>query len=388
MPESPVESPTETPVLNTEPETLLATPLDALHRRLGARMVPFAGYAMPVQYPAGVLNEHKHTRAQAGLFDVSHMGQIALHGPGNDTAAAAQALEALVPGDMAGLKPGRQRYTLLMNEAGGIRDDLMVANHGDRLIIVANASRKHEDAEHLLAYLPPTMKVAVLEDQALLALQGPAAAAVMARLAPEAAVLPFMGVLTVRIAGAPVIVSRSGYTGEDGFELSVPADAAEALAEALLREPEVQPIGLGARDSLRLEAGLCLYGSDIDELTTPVEANLTWCINKRRREAGGFPGAAVVQDQLRHGPTRLRVGLRPDGAAPARALTPVVAADGTAAGGITSGTFGPTVGAPVAMGYVRRDQAADGNGLFLTIRGKPAPARVCAMPFVPHRYVR
>lgn len=377
----------ESPVLNTEPESIRTTPLDALHRRLGARMVPFAGYDMPVHYPMGVLNEHRHTRAQAGLFDVSHMGQIALHGPGDDTAAAAAVLEALVPGDMAGLQPGRQRYTLLMNEAGGIIDDLMVANHGNRLVIVANASRKQVDAEHLVASLPG-MKVAMLDDQALLALQGPAAVAVLARLAPEVAAMPFMGVRTLRIAGADVIVSRSGYTGEDGFELSVPAQAAEALAEALLREPEVAPIGLGARDSLRLEAGLCLYGSDIDELTTPVEANLTWCIPKRRREAGGFPGAAVVQDQLRHGPTRRRVGLRPDGNAPARAPTAVVAADGTAAGGITSGGFSPTLGAPIAMGYVRRDQATEGNGLFLVIRGKPAPARVAALPFVPHRYVR
>ena len=378
----------ESPVLNTEPEALQATPLDALHRRLGARMVPFAGYAMPVQYPLGVLNEHKHTRTQAGLFDVSHMGQIVLHGPGGDTAAAATALEALVPGDMTGLKPGRQRYTLLMNEAGGILDDLMVANHGDRLVIVANASRKLADAEHLAAFLPPNVKVAVLADQALLALQGPAAAAVLARLAPETASLPFMGVLTVPIAGVPVTVSRSGYTGEDGFELSLPAEGAEALATRLLAEPEVQPIGLGARDSLRLEAGLCLYGSDIDELTTPVEANLSWCVAKRRREAGGFPGAAAVADQLRRGPTRLRVGLRPDGAAPARALTQVVAGDGTAAGGVTSGGFSPMLGAPVAMGYVRRDQAAEGNTVFLNIRGKTAPARVAPMPFVPHRYVR
>ena len=373
----------ESPVLNTEPEALQATPLDALHRRLGARMVAFAGYALPVQYPLGVLNEHRHTRTAAGLFDVSHMGQIVLHGD-----EAASALETLVPGDMTGLKPGRQRYTLLMNEAGGILDDLMVANHGDRLVIVANASRKLADAEHLAAYLPSGVKVAVLDDQALLALQGPAAAAVLGRLAPEAASLPFMGVVTVQVGGAPVTVSRSGYTGEDGFEMSLPAEAAEALATRLLAEPEVQPVGLGARDSLRLEAGLCLYGADIDELTTPVEANLLWCIARRRREAGGFPGAAAVQDQIRRGPTRLRVGLRPDGAAPSRAPTPVVAADGTAAGSVTSGGFSPTLGAPIAMGYVRRDQAEEGNAVFLNIRGKPAPARIVPMPFVPHRYVR
>ena len=373
----------ESPVLNTEPEALQFTPLDALHRRLGARMAPFAGYAMPMQYPPGVLNEHLHCRAQAGLFDVSHMGQITLHGD-----AAASALEALVPGDITGLKPGRQRYTLLMNEAGGIIDDLMVANLGGRLLVVANASRKQADAEHLAAYLPSGVKVAMLADQALLALQGPAAAAVLVRLAPEVAAMPFMAVAAVRIGGVPLIVSRSGYTGEDGFELSVPAEAAEALAEKLLAEPEVQPIGLGARDSLRLEAGLCLYGADIDELTTPVEANLAWCIGKRRRETGGFPGWAAVGDQMRHGPTRLRVGLRPDGGAPARALTPIVAADGTAAGGITSGGFSPTLGVPIAMGYVRRDQAAKDNALCLMIRGKPAPARVAGMPFVPHRYVR
>ena len=372
----------ESPILNTEPETLLATPLDALHRRLGARMVPFAGYAMPVQYPLGVLGEHLHCRRQAALFDVSHMGQIALHGAG-----AAEALETLVPGDITGIAPGRQRYTLLLNEAGGIIDDLMVANHGDRLIIVANASRKQADAEYLLARLPDTVRLGMLDDQALLALQGPAAVAVLSRLAPSVSALAFMGVATVDL-GFPAIVSRSGYTGEDGFEISLPAEHAEAFATRLLAEPEVQPAGLGARDSLRLEAGLCLHGADIDELTTPVEANLIWAIARRRREAGGFPGALAIQDQMRIGPTRLRVGLRPEGAAPARALTQIVAGDGTAAGGITSGGFSPSLGRPIAMGYVRRDVSELGTQLHLMIRGTPSPATVAALPFIPHNYVR
>lgn len=375
---------TETPVLNLQIDELRATPLDALHRRLGARMVPFAGYAMPVQYPAGVLAEHLHCRQQAALFDVSHMGQLSLWGP--DSAAA---LEALVPGDMQGLKPGRQRYTLLLNEAGGILDDLMVANHGDgRLVVVANASRKEPDAKHLAENLPDTVRLEMHDDRALLALQGPAAAGVMQRLAPDAAALPFMGVAHCAVAGIPAWVSRSGYTGEDGFEISVSADEAERLATALLEQPEVHPAGLGARDSLRLEAGLCLYGHDIDELTTPVEASLTWTIAKRRRQAWDFPGGAAIRDQMEHGPARLRVGLRPEGRAPARAETQVVADDGTAAGGVTSGGHSPTLGAPVAMGYVRKDLAAEGSRVHLMVRGKPLPAVVSPMPFVPHRYVR
>jgi aminomethyltransferase len=365
------------------PRPLKTTPLDAWHRALGARMVPFAGYAMPVQYK-GVLAEHLHCRAKAALFDVSHMGQATLTG-----ATAAGALERLVPGDLIGLKPGRQRYTLLTNEAGGIIDDLMAANIGEeRLFLVVNASRKADDFSHIAANLPPSVQLHPHEDRALLALQGPAAAAVIARIGQEAARLPFMGVAAVTLAGIPCLVSRSGYTGEDGFEISVPADRAEALAQRLVAEPEVAPAGLGARDSLRLEAGLCLYGNDIDELTTPVEADLTWVIGKRRRAAWDFLGAAPIRDQLEHGAHRHRVGIRPDGRAPARARTEIVAGDGTAAGIVTSGGFSPTLSAPIAMGYVRRDLAADGTALHLIVRGKPLPARVVPMPFVPHRYAR
>ena len=367
--------------VDPDADILRTTPLDALHRRLGGRMVPFAGYELPVQYPAGVMAEHNQCRASAALFDVSHMGQISLHG-----AEAAAALETLVPGDMTGIKPGRQRYTLFLDEAGGILDDLMVANHGDRLLLIVNASRKHADWTHLATRIPQIS--AERHERALLALQGPAAVTVMARLSPEAAALPFMGVAELSIAGIPVWISRSGYTGEDGFEISVPEADAEGFAEKLLAEPEVAPAGLGARDSLRLEAGLCLYGNDIDELTTPVEANLAWTVAKRRRETKDFPGAIAICDQLAHGPTRLRVGLRPEGRAPARADTAIVAPDGTGAGSITSGGFGPTAGGPVAMGYVRRDLAADGTALNLLVRGNQLPARVTPLPFVPHRYVR
>jgi aminomethyltransferase len=365
------------------PRPLKTTPLDAWHRAQGARMVPFAGYAMPVQYQ-GVLAEHLHCRERAALFDVSHMGQAVLPGP-----AAAAALERLVPGDVLGLKPGRQRYTLLTNEAGGIIDDLMVANIGeDRLFLVVNASRKDTDFTHIAANMPAGVRLRPLENRALLALQGPAAAAVVARLGPEAARLPFMGVAAITLAGVPCLVSRSGYTGEDGFEISVPADRAEALARRLVADPEVAPAGLGARDSLRLEAGLCLYGNDIDELTTPVEADLAWVIARRRRAAWDFPGAAAIRDQFEHGAHRRRVGIRPDGRAPARAQAEIVAGDGTAAGSVTSGGFAPSLNAPIAMGYVRNDLAGDGTALHLIVRGKPLPARVVPMPFVPHRYAR
>lgn len=371
---------------NTEPEEPRAVPLDALHRRLGGRMVPFAGYWMPVQYPAGILAEHTQCRTRAALFDVSHMGQITLHA--DSVPGAATALERLVPGDITGLKPGRQRYTLFLNEAGGILDDLMVANHGDALVLVVNASRKDPDLRHLEASLPEGIRPELHEDRALLALQGPAAAAVMARLSPEAAALPFMGAVRTQVAGHAAWVSRSGYTGEDGFEISVLAADAEDFAQKLLAEPEVAPAGLGARDSLRLEAGLPLYGNDIDELTSPVEAGLTWTMGKRRRMAWDFPGAAAIRDHLENGAHRMRVGLRPEGRAPARADTAIVAGDGTAAGTITSGGFGPTVGAPVAMGYVRKDLATDGTPLFLTVRGRNLPASVAPLPFVPHRYAR
>ena len=369
-------------------------PLDQWHRRNGARMVPFAGYAMPVQYDmignlgarckGGVLAEHLHTRAHAGLFDVSHMGQATLVGTN-----VATALEALVPGDIAGLKPGRQRYTLLTNEAGGILDDLMVARLDEnRLGLVVNASRKDVDFTHLATNLPEHITLNRLDDKALLALQGPQAVSVMAQLSPQAASLPFMGIAAVTIAGIDCLISRSGYTGEDGFEISIPADQAEALADRLIAHPAVVPIGLGARDSLRLEAGLCLYGNDIDELTSPIEAGLTWVINKRRKMNWDFPGGMLMRDQLDNGVPRRRVGIRPDGRAPARARTTIVAEDGTEAGTITSGSFGPSVNGPVAMGYVRRDLAADGTRLNLIVRGKTISATVVPLPFIPHRYVK
>jgi len=374
------------PVLNIEadpPDTGRIVPLDALHRSLGARMMEFAGYSLPVHYGPGVLAEHLHTRASASLFDVSHMGQFTLRGDG-----AAAALEGLTPGEFQALQPGRQRYTLLLNDIGGILDDLMVANYGDRLMIVANASRKEFDAHHIAQGLMPGLAFDQYPDRALLALQGPAAAGVMERLCPAAAALPFMGVAEAPVAGIAAWISRSGYTGEDGFEISVLAADAEALATKLLAEPGVLPAGLGARDSLRLEAGLCLYGTDMDELTTPIEANLAWTIGKRRRTEGGFAGATVVLDQLKTGPHRLRVGLRPTGKAPARALTPIVSTDGTSAGGVTSGGFSPTLGAPVAMGYVRRDVSAPGTELQLLVRDNILPAQVVPLPFVPHRYVK
>jgi aminomethyltransferase len=357
-------------------------------------MVPFAGYAMPVQYDltgdlaakcrGGILAEHLHTRTHAGLFDVSHMGQAILTG-----ANVATALESLVPGDIAGLKPGRQRYTLLTNEAGGIIDDLMVARlDEDRLFLVVNASRKEIDFAHLAANLPEHITLTQWEDRALLALQGPEAAAVIQRLSPEAAALPFMGIAQLSLDGIDCLVSRSGYTGEDGLEISVPASQAEALADKLLTHAEVVPIGLGARDSLRLEAGLCLYGNDIDELTSPIEAGLTWVIGKRRKLNWDFPGGLLMRDQLDNGPPRRRVGIRPDGRASARALTTIMADDGTEAGTITSGGFGPSVNGPIAMGYVRKDLAADGTKLNLIIRGKTIPATVVPLPFTPHRYIR
>ena len=364
-------------------QPLEKTPLHALHRELGARMVPFAGYEMPVQYPTGIVAEHLHTRREAGLFDVSHMGQLRLDG-----ADAARAIETLVPGDILGLRPARMRYTLLTEAGGGILDDLMVANRGDHLFLVVNAACKAADIAHLRRGLEPRVKVTPMPERGLLALQGPRAAAVLARLAPDVAAMPFMSIAEVRLDGVPCLVSRSGYTGEDGYEISVPGDAAERLARRLLGEAEVKPIGLGARDTLRLEAGLCLYGHDIDHTTTPVEADLGFALAKRRREEGGFPGAEVIQRQLREGTARRRVGIRPEGRAPAREGTEMVDAQGRIIGRITSGGFGPSVDAPVAMGYAATGHAAAGGAVALMIRGTPRPARVVAMPFVPHRYYR
>ncbi len=338
---------------------------------------------MPVQYPAGIMAELRHCREHAALFDVSHMGQASLHGAG-----AAAALEKLVVGDITGLRAARQRYTLLTDEAGGILDDLMVAKLEDRLHVVLNAARTDSDLTHFATHLPADVRVEHHEDRVLLALQGPRAAAVLGRLAPAAAGLSFMAVAALDLAGIPALVTRSGYTGEDGFEISVHAETAERLARRLLAEPEVAPAGLGARDSLRLEAGLPLYGQDIDEVTTPVEAGLIWAIGKRRRTTWDFLGAVAIRDQLDNGAPRHRVGLLPEGRAPVRAGTTIVAGDGTAAGTVTSGTFSPTLDRPIAMAYVRRDLSADGTRLFVMLRGKPVPAVVAPLPFVPHRYVR
>jgi aminomethyltransferase len=367
----------------TESPPLRASPLASLHAALGARMVPFAGWSLPVQYPAGIIAEHRHCRERAALFDVSHMGQASLHGPG-----AAAALERLALGDLAGLRPGRQRYSLLTNDQGGVRDDLMFANLGNRLFLVVNASQAAADLAHIAAHLPADVRLERHPGLALLALQGPLAVRALARHAPGLADLPFMAVVETTIAGIPVLVARSGYTGEDGFELSVAAAEAETLARLLLAEPEVAPAGLGARDSLRLEAGLPLYGHDLDDYTTPVEAGLAWAIGKRRRMAWDFPGAAVIRDQLDNGPPRQRVGLLPEGRAPVRAGVAILDADGSTVGLVTSGTFSPTRDAPIAMGYVRPPSAADGTPLTLMLRGKPIAARVVPLPFVPHRYVR
>jgi aminomethyltransferase len=362
---------------------LKRTPLYALHRELGARMVSFAGYEMPVQYPTGVLAEHLHTRSQAGLFDVSHMGQIRLAGAG-----CVAALERLVPGDLAALAPMRMRYTLFLNEAGGILDDLMATRLPDGLFLVVNAACKEADLAHLHDHLGASGSIEPLADRALLALQGPAAAAVLSRFIEGIAKLRFMSAVEVTIGGRQCVVTRSGYTGEDGFELSLPAGEAEGFARKLIAEPEVSPIGLGARDSLRLEAGLCLYGHDIDETTTPIEADLAWTIGKRRRAEGGFPGAATIMRQLAEGTRRKRVGIRPDGRAPAREGTDIVDDAGNRLGKVTSGGFGPSVGGPVAMGYVASTYLADGAALQLVVRGAARPARIVRLPFVPTRYYR
>jgi aminomethyltransferase len=359
------------------------TPLYTLHRELGAKMVLFAGYEMPVQYPPGILAEHLHTRSQAGLFDVSHMGQMRL--PAAESAAT---LEALVPGDLQALAPMRMRYTLLLNEEGGILDDLMATRLEQGFFLVVNAARKQADFAHLRDRLGGTVVVERLEDRALLALQGPAAAGVLARFVAGIARLGFMTAAEVTIDGCKCLITRSGYTGEDGFEISLPAREAEALARRLLTEPEVSPIGLGARDSLRLEAGLCLYGHDIDETTTPIEADLGWTIGKRRRAEGGFPGAATILDELARGARRRRVGIRPDGRAPAREGTPILDTAGEIIGQVTSGGFGPSVGGPIAMGYVGRAHAAEGTALGLLVRGAARSARIVRLPFVPTRYYR
>lgn len=376
------------PVSEANPTPPLArTPLHALHRELGARMVPFAGYEMPVQYPNGIIKEHLHTRSAAGLFDVSHMGQVRLMG-----AARAAALESLVPVDVIDLGAERQRYALFTNDQGGILDDLMIANYGDHLLLVVNAACKRQDVDHLRAHLADRCEVDELRDRALLALQGPKAGAVLARLAPETEAMVFMTVRRATLAGAPCQISRSGYTGEDGFEISVSAERAEELARLLLAQPEVAPIGLGARDSLRLEAGLCLCGHDIDVTTTPVEAGLAWALSKPRRagsaRAGGYPGAATIMRELEAGVARKRIGLLPQGRMPVREGTELVDETGRAVGKVTSGGFGPTIGAPIAMGYVEPALAEVGTKLRAVVRGQAVAIEVAALPFVPTRYKR
>ena len=372
------------PVSSENKQPLRTTPLTALHRSLGGKLVAFAGYDMPVQFEPGILKEHLHTREAAGLFDVSHMGQVVLHG---DEAAAA--LETLVPGELQALKPGRMRYTMLLNETGGILDDLMVTRTDGGLFVVINAACKDADIALMRASLPASVSVEPLEDRALLALQGPRAAAVLQqRTEADLAALKFMSSVTIPVGGISCMVSRSGYTGEDGFEISVSAADAEPLARDLLSDDAVWPIGLGARDSLRLEAGLCLYGHDIDTTTSPVEADLVWSIGKRRREEGGFPGDAVIRRQIREGTTRKRVGIRPEGRAPVREGAVLTGEAGEDIGKVTSGGFGPTVGAPVAMGYVATAQTETGTQLGATVRGKSLPVQVASMPFVEQRYYR
>ena len=368
-------------------DDLARTPLYELHKELGGKLVPFAGYEMPVQFPAGIIKEHLHTREQAGLFDVSHMGQVRLEGEG-----AAEALESLVPIDVIGLAPGHQRYAFFTNDGGGLIDDLMVTNAGGHLFLVVNGACKVGDIAHLHAHLDGRCKVEPLPDRGLLALQGPAAAAALARLAPEVAPMLFMTAKSVEIAGVPCYATRSGYTGEDGFEISMAAQSAETVARALLDQPEVAPIGLGARDSLRLEAGLCLYGNDIDATTSPVEAALLWALSKVRRpdgaRPGGYPGAEVVFGHLRDGVARKRVGLKPEGRSPVREGAELVDGAGRKVGQVTSGSFGPSVGGPVAMGYVEPALAKADTELSAMVRGKAQPIRVAKTPFVPQRYYR
>ena len=373
---------------------LKRTELHGLHIALGAKMVPFAGYEMPVQYPMGVLKEHLHTRLAAGLFDVSHMGQVILRPNSGRVEDAARALETLVPVDLMGLAEGRQRYGFFTDEAGGILDDLMIANRGDHLFLVLNAARKADDIAHLRAHLGDNCSIDEVTDRALLAVQGPAAERALARVAPEVTGMAFMDVAVLPVSGGDIWVSRSGYTGEDGFEISVPSGEAEGFARALHEIEEVEPIGLGARDSLRLEAGLCLYGADIDTTTSPVEAALTWAIQKVRRTGGdregGFPGAGRILREIRTGAPRRRVGLLPEGRAPMRAGTVIFAAEDAAepVGEVTSGAYGPSVERPISMAYVETASSWVGATVYGEVRGKRLPATVAAMPFRPATYNR
>jgi aminomethyltransferase len=367
-------------------ETLHRTALHDEHVRLGAKMVPFAGYDMPVQYPTGVLTEHNWTRENAGLFDVSHMGQCAITAPDFDTACAA--FEKIVPADLKSLVPSQQRYSQLLNEAGGILDDMMITRQTSGFYVVVNAGRKLGDYAHLMSNLPDVVELKIWDHHSLLALQGPKAEAVLSALDTKAKDIAFMHSAQLSLGGIEAHVSRSGYTGEDGFEISIRSEDAAKLWQLLLTNEAVKPIGLGARDSLRLEAGLCLYGHDIDENTSPQEAGLMWSIAKRRREHGGFIGATRVQNEIITGVKRKRVGIKPDGRAPAREGTVIQNAAGRAIGIITSGGFGPTINGPVAMGYVETEYASEGTPLLLIVRDKALPASVVKLPFVPNRFKR
>lgn len=370
------------------------TPLNALHLELGARMVPFAGYSMPLQYSTGIMTEHLHTRSACGVFDVSHMGQIRLRPHSGLVQDAALALERLVPADIASLAPGRQRYALLTNPAGGVMDDLMVACMDDSLLLVVNASCKHADLAHLEQHLSRDCVVEPMFDRGLLAVQGPGAEAALSVLDANVASMRFMDVRTVLVDGQACTISRSGYTGEDGYEIGTPAALAEPIARLLLAQPGVLPVGLGARDSLRLEAGLCLYGNDIDTTTTPVEAGLEWAIQKSRRyggsRAGGFPGADIILRELVDGTGLRRVGLRPAGRAPLREGAPLFSpgAPEAVVGRVSSGAFGPSLQAPVAMGYIPIALAQPGTALVAELRGRHVPVTVCPMPFVPPNFKR
>ncbi len=371
---------------------LKTTVLNALHRELGAKMVPFAGYDMPVQYPLGVMKEHLHCRARAGLFDVSHMGQVIVRAPGG-YAEVATAMEALVPVDVAGLHDGRQRYAMFTNDAGGIEDDLMLARRGEELFVVVNAGCKDADIQRMTEQMPGC-EVLPVTDRALVALQGPEAEAVLEAIVPGAAAMRFMDIAILPSDWGDLWLSRSGYTGEDGYEISVEDGRAEEFARALLDQDAVEPIGLGARDSLRLEAGLCLYGHDIDAKTNPVEANLGWAIQKVRRSGGkregGFPGADVILPQLVSGADRRRVGLSPEGRAPMREGTALFADEtgGEAIGTVTSGAFGPSIEAPMSMGYVPVDLASPGTTVYGEVRGKRMAATIVALPFKPANFKR
>ncbi len=373
--------------MSTQDEAIKQTALHDLHVELGAKMVPFAGYSMPVQYPMGISKEHLHTRSQAGLFDVSHMGQVLLKGDG-----AAKAMETLVPVDIIDLPTMKQRYALFTNERGGVMDDLMVTNAGDHLFVVVNAACKEQDINHMRSHIGDACDIEVLEGYALLALQGPEAAAVMSRLTTIPDDMIFMTAARLEIDGIECFITRSGYSGEDGFEISVHNDRAEQLARTLLAQPEVEPVGLGARDSLRLEAGLCLYGHDLDQDTTPVESSLMWALSKVRRadgaRPGGYPGAEIIMAQMANGVARKRVGIKPQGRMPVRDGAVLQDQAGNDIGIVTSGGFGPSVQGPVAMGYVKTELATPGVELFAIVRGKQTPVEVFKLPFVKQNYYR